>query len=273
MLATDLARELSPHHEVIGLSRADCDIGEAAACRSRIAALRPDVVVNAAAMTNVDACESSEEAAFRVNAAGAGNVAAAAREAGALAVHFSTDYVFDGRKSEPYVEEDPPNPQGVYARSKLAGDEQVHERAAEHLILRISWVFGANGRNFIRTIVGAARERPVLRIVDDQRGSPSYTPDIAAATRRLIEAGARGTYHVTNSGFCTWYELAARAVEWAGLTGVEVVPVSTREFPRPAPRPANSVLANARLAREGFPLLRPWQEAAREYVETALGRP
>src|SRR5262245_4950336 len=111
MLATDLARELSPHHEVIGLARADCDIADAAACSSRIAALRPDDVVNDAAMTNVDACESSEEAAFRVNATGAGNVAAAARDAGALVVHFSTDYVFDGRKPEPYVEEDPPNPQ------------------------------------------------------------------------------------------------------------------------------------------------------------------
>ena len=273
MLATDVRREFAPHHEVVAFPRAELDVTDREACRARIADVRPDVVINAAGMTNVDACESSREEAFRVNGEGPGNVAAAAAEAGALVAHYSTDYVFDGGKSGPYVEEDPPNPQGVYARSKLLGEVRVRESACEHLILRISWVFGSNGRNFIRSILNAAREQPVLRVVDDQRGSPSYTVDLAAATRRLVEAGCRGTYHVTNSGSCTWYELAARAVEWARLAGVRVVALSTREFPRPAPRPANSVLDNARLRREGFPLLRPWQEAAREYVECHLAEP
>lgn len=270
MLATDLARVLASRHQIVAMPCADLDVSDAAACLERIGAAAPDVVVNAAAMTAVDACETEAERAFAVNAAGAGNVAAAAAAVSAPVVHFSTDYVFDGTKSEPYTEDDPPSPRGVYARSKLEGEDLVRSAAGEHLILRISWAFGPNGRNFIRTIVGAARHGGILRVVDDQRGSPSYTVDLAARTRELIDAGCRGTYHVTNSGSCTWYDLAVRAIAWAGISGVEVVPVTTAEYPRAAPRPANSVLANARLAREGFPPLRSWQEAARAYVEAHL---
>jgi dTDP-4-dehydrorhamnose reductase len=273
MLASDLVRELEPAHEVTAPGHRELDVTDARACAALIDAVRPDVVINAAALTNVDACETAETEAFAVNGHGAGNLAAACGPRGVALVHYSTDYVFDGTKRAPYVEEDPPNPRGVYARSKLLGEQLVQERAPEHLVLRISWVFGARGRNFIKTIVGAARAQPRLRVVDDQHGSPSYTRDLAAHTRVLVESGRRGIYHLTNQGSCSWYELAARAVEWARLSGVEVVPVTTSEFPRPAPRPANSVLANARLAREGFPLLRPWWEAAREYVERELLSP
>jgi len=273
MLAAALARVFEPCAAVVALGRAELDITDAAACAARLDEIRPDVVLNAAAATNVDACESAEAEAMRVNGEGPGNLAEACRARRLLLVHYSTDYVFDGLKPEPYVEDDPPSPQGVYARSKLLGETRVRERAPEHLVLRISWVFGAGGRNFVRTIVGAARTGPALRVVDDQRGSPSYTRDLALQTRRMVEAGCRGLYHVTNSGACTWYELAVQSIAWAGITGVEVTPVTTGEFPRPAPRPANSVLANARLAREGWPLLRPWSDAAREYVVESLSAP
>ena len=138
------------------------------------------------------------------------------------------------------------------------------------MILRTSWLFGCNGKNFIRTIVAAARKGDPLRVVDDQKGSPSFTRDLAARTRAMIERGCRGTYHVTNRGSCSWYELAKQSVQWAGLTDVSIVPVTTAEFPRPARRPANSVLANERLEQEGFPAPRPWQEAVHDYIESCL---
>ena len=196
---------------------------------------------------------------------------AAAAGIGSAIVHFSTDYIFDGTKDAPYCEEDSPNPRNVYGKSKLAGEKLVRALCPDHLILRTSWVFGRHGKNFIRTIALAARRRGTLRVVNDQRGSPTYTIDLARHARKLLEAGCRGTYHVTNSGSCTWYELAVSVVEWLGL-GVPVLPVASTEYPRPASRPSNSVLANGRLAREGLPLLRPWQEAGEEYVKAYLRR-
>jgi dTDP-4-dehydrorhamnose reductase len=154
----------------------------------------------------------------------------------------------------------------VYGRSKLLGEQLLREYLPEHLILRISWLFGRNGKNFIRTVLNLARTNTQLRVVNDQRGSPTYTRDVAYCTERLLAAGCRGTYHTTNSGSCTWYELASKAIEWSGMQGVQVIPVSTSEFPRPAPRPANSVLANARLAREGFPMLQGWPLALQQYL-------
>ena len=206
------------------------------------------MIINAAAMTRVDDCESREDEAFRVNALGAGNLAAAASEAGARLVHYSTDYVFDGRKQGAL-------PRGGSALSarclrkiQAAGRGAGAGRdVAEHLIIRTAWLFGRHGPNFIRTILAAARSGRPLRVVNDQRGSPTYAADLAAHSVRLVEAGCRGTYHVTNSGSCTWYELARFALDCAGMGGVSVEPVTTAEYPRPAPRPANSVLANARL--------------------------
>jgi dTDP-4-dehydrorhamnose reductase len=140
------------------------------------------------------------------------------------------------------------------------------------LILRTSWLFGRNGPNFIRTIVDLAKNGTPLRVVDDQSGSPSYSEDVASHTMRMVEAGYRSTYHLTNSGSCTWYDLAVKALEFMGIQGIAVTPVSTREFPRPAPRPANSVLADSRLEQDGLPPLRPWQDAVRQYVEDHLSR-
>ena len=266
MLGSDLMAQFSPGHEVLGVDRAEMDLSDPGQCLAQVEQFRPDAVVNAAALTLVDYCETHEQEAFLVNGDGAGNLARAAASRGALLVHYSTDYIFDGRKKEPYVEDDDPNPQSVYGRSKLLGEELIRRHCSSHLILRTSWLFGLNGSNFIRTIVTAARKGAPLRVVHDQRGSPSYSKDVASHTLRMMEAGCRSTYHLTNSGSCTWYELAVQALQWARIEGVPVTPVSTREFPRPA----NSVLANSRLERDGLPLLRPWQAAVQEYIERHL---
>jgi dTDP-4-dehydrorhamnose reductase len=267
MLGTDLMAALTPHHDVIGLDRPEMDISQLEPCLTEVKKNRPDVIVNAAAFARVDDCETHENEAFLVNGYGAGNLSKAAAATGALFVHYSTDYVFDGTKEEAYEEQDAPNPQSVYGKSKLLGEDLIRRDCLNHLILRTSWLFGQNGPNFIRTIVGAAREGTPLRVVEDQKGSPTYSSDLASHTLKMIEARCRLTYHVTNGGSCTWFELASRALEWAGIEGVPITPVSTSEFPRPAPRPANSILANRRLEREGLPMMRPWQDAVQEYIK------
>jgi dTDP-4-dehydrorhamnose reductase len=270
MLGTDLMEAFSSVHDTTEMDLPELDITQLEQCHAKLKKFRADVVINAAAFTQVDACEAREKEAFLVNGDGAGNLAIAAAASGAMLVHYSTDYVFDGQKEAAYVEEDLPNPQNVYGKSKLLGETLIREHCPNHLILRTSWLFGPNGSNFIRTIVNAARKGNPLRVVNDQKGSPSYSKDLAAQTLRMIAAGCRSTYHVTNSGYCTWYELASEAVAWAGMQSIPIAPVSSSEFPRPALRPANSVLANAHLERDGLLLMRPWQAAVREYVERYL---
>jgi dTDP-4-dehydrorhamnose reductase len=272
MLGSDLMAVFTTAHEVVGLDLPDMDITQPPQCLARMKEHKPDVLINAAAFARVDDCETQEETAFQVNGHGAGNLAQAAAGTGALLVHYSTDYIFDGRKSEAYLEEDDPNPQSIYGKSKLLGEALARKYCPNHMILRTSWLFGANGPNFIQTIIGAAKKGTSLRVVHDQKGSPTYSKDLAQWTLKMIEAGCRSTYHVTNSGSCTWFELASKAVEWAGMEGVSIKPVSTSEFPRPAPRPENSALANARLIRDGLPPMRSWQHAVREYVEQYLKR-
>jgi dTDP-4-dehydrorhamnose reductase len=270
MLGTELVQEFGGANEVLGLGRKELDITNAVQCSDCIARFLPDAIINAAALTDVDGCETSQERAFLVNGQGPANLASAAAQTGCLLVHYSTDYVFDGTNQAPYTEADAANPLSIYGKSKLRGEEMVRRLSPEHLILRTSWAFGRNGRNFIRTVAAAARKQLELRVVHDQRGSPSYVFDLARHTRMMVERRCRGTYHVTNLGVCTWHELAVYVVRCLGLEDVTVMAVSTREFPRPAPRPANSVLENARLKREGLPLMRPWQEAVAEYVKTYL---
>jgi dTDP-4-dehydrorhamnose reductase len=270
MLGKELMAVFSPIHDTVGYDLPELDIAQLESCLSRTEAFHPDVVINAAAYTRVDDCETHEQEAFKANGYGPGNLAKAVDKVGALLVHYSTDYIFDGRKKDPYVEEDAPNPQSVYGKSKLLGENLIRESCSNHLILRTAWLFGPHGANFIRTIVGIAKNGKPLRVVNDQKGSPTYAKDLAEHTRILIDAGCRSTYHLTNSGSCTWYDLTVNALQWAGLVSVPVEPVSTSEFPRPAPRPANSVLANGRLERDGLSLMRSWQIAAREYVERYL---
>jgi dTDP-4-dehydrorhamnose reductase len=270
MLGTDLMAVFGSAHEVAGLDLPAIDITRPEQCFAAVDSLHPDVLINAAAFTRVDDCETRPDEAMQVNGHGAGNLARAAAATGSLFVHYGTDYIFDGLKREAYVEEDEPNPQSAYGKSKLLGETLIRRHCPNHLILRTSWLFGPHGPNFIRTIVGAAKKGTSLRVVHDQRGSPTYSRDLAEWTLKMIAAGCRSTYHVTNSGACTWFELASKAVEWAGTKNVSIAPVTTSEFPRPAPRPANSVLANAHLERDGLPGMRPWQVAAREYVEQFL---
>jgi dTDP-4-dehydrorhamnose reductase len=266
MLGSELVKAFERLGSVVGMDLAELDIKDPSQCAARVNELHPEVIVNAAALTAVDYCESHEEEAFRTNAMGPANLAAAAASASALLIHYSTDYVFDGLKPAPYTEEDATGPRSAYGRSKLRGEELVRASGVQHLILRTAWLFGCGGKNFIRTMLKAARVGQVLRVVDDQRGSPTYARDLAAATVRLVAGAARGTYHVTNGGSCTWYELACRSIEWAQIPAITIAPVSTSEYPLPAPRPANSVLADSRLRRDGFEPLRSWQEAVQEYI-------
>jgi dTDP-4-dehydrorhamnose reductase len=272
MLGTDLMQALASRAP-IGLDLPELDITDIRQCHACLQDFRPGVIIAAAALTDVDYCESHVDEAFLVNGQGMGNLAAAAHAAGAMLVYYSTDYIFDGTREDAYREQDMPNPLSVYGKSKLRGEEFVRSLCPDHLILRTSWLFGRHGKNFIRTIVSAARNGQPLRVVDDQRGSPTYTQDLAARTLAMMEKGCRGTYHVTNSGSCSWYELALRSVEWAGVAGAGVKPVKTDQFPRPAPRPACSILSNALMLREGFPPMRPWQEAAQDYIVTCLSSP
>jgi dTDP-4-dehydrorhamnose reductase len=270
MLGKELITVFSTVHDTVGFDLPELDITQLESCLARMEEFHPDVVINAAAYTRVDDCETHEQEAFQANGFGPGNLAKAAAKAGSLLVHYSTDYIFDGRKKDAYVEEDAPNPQSVYGKSKLLGENLIRENCSNHLILRTAWLFGPHGANFIRTIVDIARSGKPLRVVNDQKGSPTYAKDLAEHTRIMIDAGCRSTYHLTNSGSCTWHDLTVKALEWTGLGSIPVAPVSTSEFPRPAPRPANSVLANAHLERDGIALMRSWQIAAREYVECYL---
>ena len=255
------------HHEVMALDRAGCDLADRHSVEQAVAAAAPAAVINCAAWTDVDGCEADPERAVLVNALGVRHLAAACARAGAHLVHVSTDYVFSGDKTGPYDEWDEPGPRSVYGRSKLGGEREVAGHAGSWAIARTSWVFGRRGRNFVDTVVGRAAEGAPLRVVDDQRGCPTYAPDLAGALARLAVERRPGLYHVTNSGACTWHELACAAVEMAGLDPSVVAPTTTAELARPAPRPANSVLSGAAWAAAGLAPLRPWRAALAERME------
>jgi dTDP-4-dehydrorhamnose reductase len=267
MLGQDLlAAANAAGHDVLGFSRADLDITDADSVAAALSRARPDAVVNSAAWTDVDGAEGDEAGAVAVNAAGAGNVARAATAAGAWTIHISSDYVFDGTKRSPYVESDPVGPQSVYGRTKLAGERAVAAAApGRHTIVRSSWLFGAGGPCFPATILRLASERDDLKVVDDQVGCPTFTGHLAAA---LVELAARadrpaGVVHVAGAGSCSWYEFAREIVARAGVP-CEVSPCSTAEFPRPATRPAYSVLRSER--GEAAQILPAWQEGLARYL-------
>jgi dTDP-4-dehydrorhamnose reductase len=259
-----------PHHEVVALDRSACDLADRHSVEQAVAAAAPAAVINCAAWTDVDGCEADPERAVLVNALGVRHLAAACARVGAHLVHVSTDYVFPGDKDGPYDEWDEPGPRSVYGRSKLGGEREVARHAGSWAIARTSWVFGRQGRNFVDTIVGRAAEGGPLRVVDDQRGCPTYAPDLAGALGRLAVERRPGLYHVTNAGVCTWHELACAAVELAGLDPSVVGTTTTAELGRPAPRPANSVLSGTAWAAAGLTPLRPWREALAEKLTGVL---
>lgn len=239
-------------HDVVAADRAALDVTDRGAVLGAITALRPDVVVNAAAWTAVDLCESDPDRAWLSNALAVRFLAEGCRAAGARLCHISTDYVFDGDSPDPYTEWDPTGPRSVYGRSKLAGE---HEAGPDALVVRTSWVCGRHGPNMVKTILRLAAEHDTLRFVDDQRGHPTFADDLAGMIRRLVVDRRTGVVHVTNQGAVSWYELAREVLAAAGLDPGRVAPIATAEMPRPAPRPANSVLDNAVLRLSGIDLL------------------
>jgi len=272
MLGTDLVAELGRMHDVSGKDIDDFDITSPSDCRNLIAEMKADTVINAAAYTNVDGCETDETGSFAVNAEGVKNVALACREFGGTVVHFSTDYVFDGTKGSPYVEEDRCNPINTYGRSKLMGEEYLADLCDNYLLIRTSWLYGKHGKNFVEAILQRVREKGSLEVVDDQTGSPTCTMDLAAAVRLLVEGRYRGTFHLTNRGICTWYQFACKILEYSGMEGIDIAPVRTDQFKRAAPRPTYSVLSCKKFIDTTRRTMRLWQEALKDYLARPLSK-
>lgn len=252
--------------EVVATGRRQLDVGDRDSVLAAICSVQPDAVVHAAAWTDVDGCEGDPARALRVNALGTRHVAEGARLVGAQLCYLSTDYVFPGDGTVPYTEWDPTGPCSVYGRSKLGGESELGPDAT---IVRTSWVCGRYGRNFVRTILAAAAERDELTVVDDQHGCPTFADDLAAMIVHLVVSRLPGTFHVTNQGDTTWYGLATAALAAAGMDVAKVRPIATADLdpPRPAPRPAWSVLDNAALRLSGVPLLPDFHEPLERLVK------
>ncbi|WP_025847892.1 dTDP-4-dehydrorhamnose reductase [Paenibacillus ehimensis] len=262
-LGTDLVNLLKTKgYEVFGTSSKELDITDTYAVKSLIAEdKQPNIIIHSAAYTKVDQAEKDSDEAYAVNAYGTRNVAMAARACGAKLIYISTDYVFDGTSKVPYNEFAPVSPQSVYGKSKLAGEQFVREWVPKHYILRTSWVFGKHGSNFVSTMLKLAEDRTQLNVVHDQFGSPTYTVDLAEFILQLFDKELYGTYHVSNTGICSWYEFSKEIFYQAGLQHIEVNPVTSLEFPRPAPRPAYSVMDHMAIRINGLNDLRHWKEA------------
>ena len=263
-----LGRELLglPGEGARGLTRDEMDITSVDSVKKAIAALRPSVVVNAIAYSNVDGCETDRDTAFRVNGEGVKNLAAATAEIGAKLVHISSDYVFDGAKGSPYLEDDPVNPLSVYGESKLAGEENARFNP-DHIIIRTQWLYGRHGNNFVETMLRLAKEKEELGVVDDQVGSPTWTFDLSFAIRALIDRGCRGTYHAVNSGSCSWFDFAGSIFAEKGIA-IRLKPIASDELGRPARRPLFSVLDCGKLLKDTGVRLEDWRDALHKYFET-----
>lgn len=252
-------------HETVGLDLPECDLADRRAAEHAILEAEPDWILHAAAFAQVDRCETESELAFRVNATGTQNVCLAAQALNAPLLYVSTDYVFDGTKSEPYDEWDAGNPVSVYGKSKYAGECFVRSLCPKHFIVRTSWLCGHGGANFVETILKIASERDEIKVVNDQHGSPTFVKDIAPELLRLLASGAFGTYHVTNQGYTTWFGFARKIVELTGLK-TRVTACTSEEFPRPAPRPKNSRLSPRLYANAVGNRMPAWEEGLKKYL-------
>jgi dTDP-4-dehydrorhamnose reductase len=263
-------------HQVTGLGRDRLDVTDEAAVHAAVAELGPDLVVHAAAWTDVDGCERDPDRAHVVNALGAWWLARACRDRGAPLVYLSTDYVFGGHGGEgdrrPYTEFDVLAPINVYGRSKAAGEQLVRATTDQHYIVRTSWVFGRHGGNFVKTMLRLAAQGGEVRVVDDQVGSPTYATDLARAIRELSVSGRFGTYHRTNSGTCSWFDLAAETFRLAGES-VDLRRQGSDELDRPATRPAWSVLSNRHAELVGFAAMPTWKDALRRMLQEPTADP
>lgn len=250
MLGSDLCKVFP---DAVKLTHHDLDITDREQVIESILKIKPDVVINAAAYTNVDGCEDNKELAFQVNGYGPGYTAEACARVGAKLVHFSTDYVFDGSRKE-YVESDIPNPINVYGHSKLLGEKKIIENMNDYRIVRISWLFGIHGKNFVETMLKLSGEMDTVKVVNDQFGKPTYTMDLASKIREIIGLDPE-IYHITNDGICSWYEFASSIIN-------NVIPCTSEEFQRKAKRPKYSVLTNTKTE-----LMRHWREALKDYLQ------
>jgi dTDP-4-dehydrorhamnose reductase len=268
MLGTAIAERFpSDEAELLLLDLPQFDVTDHGAVRDRMEAWRPDLVIHCAAMTDVDGCETDPEAAQRVNELGAETVAAQCAAHGCSMMHISTDFVFNGKKTTPYVEDDPPAPISVYGWSKLRAEEHAGRLVRRHYIVRTAWTFAPWGHNFVRSILRLAKERGELRVVDDQAGSPTYAPDLADGLWRLSQTEAFGTYHMTNSGVVSRYRFAREILSLAGMSDVPISPIKSEELNQAAARPAFSALASNRLSRIGIRPLRAYQDALAECMD------
>ena len=266
MLGTDLCSVLSKNHEIRKLIYPGFNIIYADQVRSEIEGNEPDLVIHTAAYTNVDGSEDNFDEAFNVNAFGTENVALASKEADVPLIYISTDYIFDGEKDSPYLEEDEPNPLNVYGRSKLEGEKYTSKILNKYYILRTSWLYGKAGKNFVKTIVSKAKGKQELHIVEDQIGSPTYTHDLSLCIASLIDKKPKfGIYNMTNSGTCSWFEFAKKTLDYLNLQ-IPVSPISSEKIGRAAKRPKNSRLDNSKLEGIGIKL-RPWDEALKDYLK------
>ena len=289
-VGAEVARELSGRAEVVAKDRAALDLADPEAIRAGVRGARPDLIVNCAAYTAVDRAETDREAAHAANATGPGVLAEEAKRCGALLVHFSTDYVYDGMKRGPYVESDPVNPLSAYGATKLEGERRVAASGAAHLILRTSWVYGPRGRNFLFTMLRLGRERPELRIVDDQRGAPTSSAALARLVSDLLGGGdaigrealerlaaASGVYHATAAGETTWFGFAQAIFDECArqrrldFTPPRLTPIATHEYPTPARRPANSVLSSEKLQAALGVRIPDWRRGLEDVVSAIPG--
>lgn len=272
MLAQAVRRLIPVDADVAFFDLPDFDLTAREQVLGRLQNFGPDLILNCAALTDVDGCESREELAMAVNGRGPGYLAEAALHCGAKLVHISTDYVFDGGKSEPWLEDDPTRPLSVYGRSKLAGEQAIQKSELQDwLIVRTSWLYGPGGKNFVETMLRLMAERKRLRVVADQVGSPTYTRDLAAAMAQLVARDARGLFHFTNSGQCSWHQFACAIAEQARLCGMELAvetiePITTDDYPLPARRPAWSVLSTQKYQQVTGDCPPDWRAALRDYL-------
>lgn len=281
MLA-QMVRRVAAGYEIIPLDLPEFDLTNCHQVMGTLRDIHPEIIINCAAYTNVDGCETNEELASQVNGRGPAHLAAAAMATGATLVHVSTDYVFDGRKTSPYLEEEIPNPLSAYGRSKLLGEKAILDSGLDRFfILRTSWLYGSGGKNFVETIVRLGKEREELRIVADQIGSPTYTRDLAEAIFNLLDVakpsaprvphpGPYGIYHFANEGSCSWHEFACAILAEAKAAGEpivtkQVLPIRTEDYPLPAVRPAYSVFSKQKYSQAANELVPGWQEALAAY--------
>jgi dTDP-4-dehydrorhamnose reductase len=255
-------QQVLDHEAVLPMDLPESDLTHLGSVTAAVAEFRPDVVIHGAALTNVDGCEREPEAAYRANVLGTRNVAVAAQQSGAALVYISTDYVFDGRKAEPYWEYDTPNPLSVYGRTKWIGEELARSLVSRYYIVRVAWLYANGHRNFVETVLRLADERPSITMVTDEVGSPTFAPDVAEALARLIRLPAYGIYHLPNAGTCSRYEWAQEILRLAGRDGVELKPGAN--YQRAARVPKHAELRNFCGAELGI-TMRPWHEALHDY--------